>query len=208
MENLERNYGENMLKGLSVVAIVLASSIAMAAAPGKRVAQTKTTGYETTATTTRTVAPPAPGERHGQFHFGLGAGAPNVGFDYLLKLEPNVEAGGYLLYMGYKEKDGVPVRGGLFGVGAVAKVHYVTGDWDMYIAPGFGLAALKYSIASSEQTETTVGPIFRTGVLKKMSERISAGLEAGFVYNMFNQEIGALGDPTMGFSNFTMRFWF
>lgn len=154
---------------------------------------------------------PLPGERHGQFHLGMGSGAINLGFDYLVKRESNVEAGAYLLFLGEKKKSvagfDTTNRAGMFAVGATAKIHYVVGDFDTYFAPGFGLASLKYAnpVTGSGASETTIGPIFRLGALYKLSERISAGMEYGLVYNFLNADVP---DGSVSFSNLTMRFWF
>jgi hypothetical protein len=67
---------------------------------------------------------------------------------------------------------------------------------------------LNYVDASTndpDASKTTVGPMFRAGVMRKVSDRISLGVEQGFVYNMFNSD---LTDSPVAFANGTLRFIF
>jgi hypothetical protein len=200
--NLTKPFGEDMFKTLVFAFFVSAfafSSITFAANTAVSAPVPNTTYSQ-------------PGDRHGQVHFGVGSGAFNLGFDYLTKDSENVESGGYILYLKDKDKAfggfNSTVRFGMFAAGAVVKIHIPVDAWDLYVAPGFGLAVLNYVDSTTndpDASKTTVGPLFRAGVLRKASERISLGIEQGFVYNMFNSD---LPDGPLAFANGTMRFIF
>lgn len=119
-------------------------------------------------------------------YLGFGQGALNIGADFESAMNSDVGVGGYFMLFTDAENNNVNIRPQVITFGGQAKVHYRTGDWDLYGAPGFGITM----VDNNNNDETTIGPSMRFGVLYSFTPRLSVGLEHVTLFNWFSKQAG------------------
>ena len=108
--------------------------------------------------------------------------------------------GGFFVY-GQQESDGDPgdqLREGFFAVGGDLKVFFGPKGWKLYMAPGVGLISYDQG---GDESEMTVGTLFKVGSLIRVAPNFYLGLEQMFLQNWFNRPAGGYHV----FSNFSVR---
>lgn len=135
-------------------------------------------------------------------YLGFGSGAVNVGGDFEAISGSDSGVGGYFMFLSEAEENNNTVRQEVITFGASAKVHYRPGSWDLYAAPGFGIAMVE---ANSED-ETVLGPSMRLGVLYSLSPTLAVGMEHATLFNWFSKEPIVAGE--LEFMNAAIRMNF
>lgn len=128
------------------------------------------------------------GQNTATAYLGFGSGAVNVGGDFEAIMSSDAGVGGYFMFLSEAENDfNATVRPEVIAFGANAKVHYRPSSWDLYAAPGFGIAMVE----ANNDDETTFGPSMRIGVLYAFSPGFSVGLEHVTLFNWFSDKAGS-----------------
>lgn len=120
-------------------------------------------------------------------YLGFGSSAVNIGGEFEAAINSDSGIGGYFMLLTEEETRGVSVRPQVIAFGGNAKVHYRPGDWDLYAAPGFGIAIVE----QNNSDETTLGPSVRLGVLYSLTPTVMVGLEHQTFFNWFENSLSS-----------------
>lgn len=115
-------------------------------------------------------------------YLGFGSGALNIGGGFESSMTSDTGIGGYFMVWTEKKDAGRPQ---VITFGGDVKVHYRTGGFDFYGAPGFGIAL----IDTPADDETTFGPSMRIGVLYSFTPTVAVGIEHMTVFNWFSDKM-------------------
>ena len=75
-----------------------------------------------------------------------------------------------------QQKDDKANSAGVTAFGAFVRPHFVRKAWDLYLAPGFGVAMID-GTNTTFGDETGLGPSLDLGLMYQMSDNIAAGVE-------------------------------
>ena len=139
-------------------------------------------------------------ENHVRGILGFSSGEVNIGLDYESR-KGNLGLGGYLYLSG---DDVNTAKNEILAIGAMGAIHLVdSSPFDVYIAPGFGIAMIEEPGAGGDD-ETTFGPIMKVGVEYAINEKAYIGLQHLFIYNWMSDEV----DDSYSFLNLAATFLF
>lgn len=126
------------------------------------------------------------GSNHITGILGFTQSAVNFGANYEHRMDTAMGFGGYFLYSG-EEKDHGIRKNQTMSFGAMAPAHVLDDNrFDVYLAPGFGITAVKGITPDSD--ETVFGPSVKTGMLFKITSNVKAGIEHAYFTNWFNDK--------------------
>jgi hypothetical protein len=134
---------------------------------------------------------------------GFSQSALNFGVNYENRLESTFGVGGFFHYSSEK-KDAFKNQTMAFG--AMAPAHLLDSSrLDAYVAPGFAVLMIKGfdTSAYGKDDQTTFGPIWKMGVLFKMSPTLKVGLEQTEIINWFTDKAAPQGSYTNAALNFS-----
>jgi opacity protein-like surface antigen len=121
---------------------------------------------------------------------GFTSSSVNLGGDFEVRQSHLYGVGGYF-FMG-SDQDGtgnkvtVPE---VLAVGGFAPVHLLSDDMiDVYIAPGFGFAKVKYP-GTGNPDDTAIGPTLKLGVEYRVAQTVKLGLQYFVVSNWMSDEL-------------------
>jgi len=136
---------------------------------------------------------------------GFTQSAVNFGVNYENRMESAFGLGGFFHFSSEKKENAAKNQTMAFG--AMAPVHMLDNSKiDAYVAPGFAVLMIKgYTGATySNDDQTTFGPIWKMGVLFKMSANVKVGLEQTELINWFTDKAG----PHASYTNAALNFSF
>ena len=135
---------------------------------------------------------------------GFSQSAVNFGVNYENRLENAFGLGGFFHYSSEKKDNAGKQQTMAFG--AMAPAHLLdNARVDAYVAPGFGVIMVKgFDGAFSRDDQTTFGPVWKMGVLFKMTSNVKVGLEQTELVNWFSDKVL----PDASYTNAALNFSF
>lgn len=117
---------------------------------------------------------------------GMTRSAINLTAEYESRQSNIRSMGGYFFYQTEKTSAAV---GQVMAIGGYMPLHLLAKNVvDLYIAPGFGLAMEKTTVAGSSSSETGIGPSLKIGVEYRTSDTVSFGLQYANYYNWLSEK--------------------
>ncbi len=118
-------------------------------------------------------------------NLGFTAGAANLGVAYEMNKSDLMSWGGY--FFTQSEKDNTVEQ--VTALGALMKIHLVPrGEFDAYIAPGFGIAMMSDVGPANDDDKTVFGPSMRIGAQYNLNSTTKLGIERILFTNWFDDE--------------------
>lgn len=105
---------------------------------------------------------------------GFSPGGVAFGLEYEYPFHRTYGIGGFL-HM--QQKDDDKLAQGVTSFGAFIRPHFVRRAWDLYLAPGFGVAMIDGFPAPLQGDETGIGPTLDLGLMYQITDNIAVGAE-------------------------------
>jgi opacity protein-like surface antigen len=136
---------------------------------------------------------------------GFSQSAVNFGVNYENRLDSAFGLGGFFHFSSEKKENAAKQQTMAFG--AMAPAHLLdNARFDAYVAPGFAVIMVKgYDGAPySKDDQTTFGPIWKMGVMFRMSTNVKVGIEQTELINWFTDK----ASPQVSYTNAALEFSF
>ncbi len=136
---------------------------------------------------------------------GFQQSAVNFGVNYENRLDNAFGVGGFFHYS--SEKKDNAFKNQTMAFGAMAPAHLLDSSrLDAYVAPGFAVIMVKGydGAAYSKDDQTTFGPIWKMGVLFKLTATVKVGIEQTELVNWFSDKAA----PGVSYTNAALNFSF